>query len=266
MQTLDPSRGTLNVIYEDVDMAVLDKPAGVAVHPAAPEGQTSPHKVGRAPREKTLVDEIIARWPEAKNVGEDPVRPGIVHRLDKETSGVMLVAKTQAGFLWLKQQFQERKVIKKYFALVAGKMPQASGVIAKPIGRSRKFGKFTTKLHKNLSRERINKAREATTKWRVLKEFESCALLELEPETGRTHQLRVHLAAIGHPVIGDALYGGKASQKYRELLGNRHFLHASSLELTLPSGARFNVESELPQELQNFLKGLPGSENLGVLR
>lgn len=232
----------LSILYEDADIAVLNKPAGIAVHPSSQNRW-----------EKTLAAEIVARWPETKNVGEDPLRPGIVHRLDKETSGVFLVAKHQRAFEILKAQFQAHRVGKTYIALVVGSMPTAEGTISRPIGRSRKFGKFTTKIP-------AGKVREAVTRWRKLDEYADAAgnaltLVEIRPETGRTHQIRVHLAAIGHPIVGDALYGGKAAKRYREALG-RHFLHASILECELPSGSRIKIETDLPKELAQFLSGL----------
>lgn len=226
----------LNVLYEDDDVAVLNKPAGISVHPAA-----------HAPDEPALTKEILRRWPEVKSIGEDPLRPGIVHRLDKETSGVLVIAKNQEAFGFLKKQFQERKVEKSYLALVTGRMKEKQGEIILPIGRSGKFGKFSTRGMK--------KIREAKTKWRVTEEFRDFSLLKVKPETGRTHQIRVHLAAIGHPVVGDALYGGKAGRGYREKLP-RMFLHAQSLKLKLPSERVLLVEADLPAGLEEFLKSL----------
>lgn len=229
------------ILYEDKDILVLDKPAGLATHPAATN-----------PDERTVVGFLLARWPEVKGVGEDPSRPGIVHRLDKETSGVLLIAKTQEAFAFLKRKFMERGVEKTYRALVLGKMPHHKGEVARPIGRGKKFGKFTTKRPRG-------KVREARTRWNVLGEYrnngELFSLLEVRPETGRTHQIRVHLASIGHPVAGDPLYGGEGTRKYRERL-RRMFLHAQSLKLTLPSGEILLAEADLPQELEAFLFSL----------
>lgn len=232
----------LNILYEDSDVVVLNKPAGISVHPA-------PH----APKEYALTTEILKCWPKVASVGDDPLRPGIVHRLDKETSGILVVAKNQRAFEYLKKQFQEHKVEKTYLALAIGKMPQREGAISLPIGRSRKFGKFTTKTPRT-------KVREAVTKWRLVREYrgpggEPLSLLEIKPETGRTHQIRVHLAAIGHPVAGDNLYSGKTARKYRESLG-RHFLHAQSLHLRLPAGRAIRIDADLPKELEGFLEKL----------
>jgi 23S rRNA pseudouridine1911/1915/1917 synthase len=249
----------LNILYEDKDIVVLNKPAGIAVHPAQ-----------HTPDEQALTTEILERWPEIKNVGDSPtgeLRPGIVHRLDKETSGVLVVAKNQTAFEYLKKQFQERHVIKTYTALVIGKISGREGEVRLAIGRSRKFGKFTACPIKPFSNSRelgykkkVTKLREAITKWRTLAKYQTAAgeiltLLEIIPETGRTHQIRVHLAAIGHPVVSDALYGGKAAKKYRNSLG-RHFLHASSLELNLPSASRAKFEADLSDDLATFLQNL----------
>jgi len=242
----------LEILYEDDEVAVVNKPAGIAVHPPA-------HNL----EERALVSDLIARWPEIGNVGDNPLRPGIVHRLDKETSGILVVAKNQKAFEYLKKQFQERKVAKTYIALVIGKMPRRDGEIRFAIGRSKKFGKFAAR-HMPPARiqsgQNNKPTREALTRWKVVKEYrgaegEALALLEIKPETGRTHQIRVHLAAIGHPVVGDKLYGGKSAKKYRELLG-RQFLHASSIEFVLPSGGRIKIEADLPQELEDFLSKL----------
>jgi len=232
----------LNILYEDADVVFLNKPAGISVQPGA----------GR-PEEPALTAQMVAKWPEMKTVGDDPLRPGVVHRLDKETSGVLVAAKNQAAFEFLKKQFQDRRVAKKYLALVVGKMPDREGKINLAIGRSKKFGRFTTKTPRA-------KVRQAATLWKVLKEYRGpdgnqLTLIELKPETGRTHQLRVHLAAIGHPVVGDKLYGGKGAKRFREILG-RHFLHAAQLELDLPSGTHIRVEAEMPEELEKFLDSL----------
>jgi 23S rRNA pseudouridine1911/1915/1917 synthase len=254
----------LNILYEDEDIVVINKPGGIAVHPAQ-------HNSG----EETLVAEILKRWPEIKDVGDPSaggLRPGIAHRLDKETSGVLVVAKNRSAFEYLKKQFQERRVAKTYIALVIGKMPGSKGEVRLAIRRSRKFGKFTAYPLKPFSNSRelgykkkITKLREAITKWRTLAEYQTAAgeiltLLEIIPETGRTHQIRVHLAAIGHPVVGDALYGGKAAKKYRAEL-SRHFLHASSLELNLPSASRAKFEADLPDDLAAFLQNLTQVQN-----
>jgi 23S rRNA pseudouridine1911/1915/1917 synthase len=239
----------LDILYEDEDVIILNKPAGICVHPAKQNIE-----------EKSLISEIIKYFPQIKNVGEDPLRPGIVHRLDKETSGILVVAKNQKSFLFLKEQFQKRAVVKNYIALAVGKMPKKEGEINFLIGRSKKFGKFAARIlsKKDLSRHTFG--REAITYWKLIKEYRDkdgniLSLLKIIPKTGRTHQIRVHLASIGHPVVGDKLYGGESSKKYRELL-NRHFLHAAFIELSLPSGGRIRVETDLPQELQSFLSKL----------
>lgn len=245
------SRGTNepSVLYEDSDVAILSKPAGIATHP-------SPAK----PDEPTLIDWVVRQWPDVKSVGEDPQRPGIVHRLDKETSGVIAIAKTNRAFEFFKKEFQERRVEKTYIALVIGLMPQQEGKIERTIARSTKFGKFTTKR----SSQREGSERPAITYWKVIDAYRAkdgtpLSLLEVKPETGRTHQIRVHLAAIGHPVAGDPLYGGDYTRSYRAMLG-RMFLHAHALGTTLPSGKKIFAEAELPQELRAFLEIFPRLE------
>jgi len=238
------------ILYEDNDLAVIAKPAGLASHPSA-----------SAPAEKTLVDFLASRWPEIKNVGEDPSRPGIVHRLDKETSGIMVIAKSQKAFLWLKREFQERRTEKTYLGLVVGKLPTKEGKIDFPIGRAKKFGRFTTRSQ---AQRKEGKIRPAITGWKVLKEYHDgqnpLTLLQIKPETGRTHQVRVHLAAIGHPLVGDWLYGGKLGKEYRRRIG-RFFLHAQALKFTSPAGKVLLIESDLPRELALFLEMLEAGKS-----
>ena len=223
-------------IHAEPDFLVLDKPAGIAVHG------------GAGVRGKTVVDWLVQRYPEVKSVGDDPkLRPGIVHRLDKDTSGVMIVARNQKAFEALKQLFKERTVEKTYLALVAGAPEKRSGVIETPIGRSlRHTAKRATGLH-------ARGARTAVTRYRILEKIGTYSLLEVKPKTGRMHQIRVHLASVGCPVAGDALYGGKKT--LIEGLG-RQFLHASRLEFSYPEGRRLRFESPLPDDLDHVLKGL----------
>ncbi len=248
----------MDIIYEDKNIIVVNKPAGIAVHPDAT------HKTG------TLVQEILKTHPEIKNVGDlstdsgqENLRPGIVHRLDKDTSGVMIIAKNQPAFEYLKKQFQERKIKKTYIALVAGELspPSASwrsgktGVIDLPIGRSKSSP--TKRLASSKAR---GKLREAITEYKILEKFSGYTLVEAYPKTGRTHQIRVHFKAIGHPVVCDKLYGEKLA---RQLAGPvcpfglyRQFLHAYSLELELPDGSRNRFEADLPGDLEKALKYL----------
>jgi 23S rRNA pseudouridine1911/1915/1917 synthase len=169
------------------------------------------------------------------------LRPGIVHRLDKNTSGLLVVGKTQESTEALKEQFKNRLVTKKYLALVGGVVEKETGTISKKIDRHPKFrSKFTVS----------DQGREATTEYKVLKRFKGATLLELKPLTGRTHQLRVHLSSIGHPIVGDKLYGGR-------MLLNRQFLHASFLSFSHPTtNVKLEFESKLPLDLESLLTKL----------
>ncbi len=236
-----PSLG-LNVVYEDADCLVVDKPAGVLTHPTATRLQN------------TLAGALIARYPSIATVGEDPMRPGIVHRLDEDTSGLLVVAKTQKAFEFLKRQFMGRTVRKIYLALVDGNPAQKEGVIEYAIRPS------TTNPAKRVVVKHVpprgsgipikSSVREAETRYRVMESFGNrFALLELHPKTGRTHQIRVHLAAIGHPVVGDTLYGSKTRVP-------RHLLHASHLEFERPNHKILKLESPLPKDFRAFLNKL----------
>lgn len=230
----------IKIIYEDEDVLAVNKPAGLMVHP-------DPKRKDKD--EDTLVDWLAKDYPEIKKVGDEPkLRPGIVHRLDKETSGVLVIAKNQRAFEFLKRQFQERVVKKEYLALVRGVLNEPKGVIDLPIGKSKKdFRKRAAKVGVT------GKIREAVTEYEVVKRFGGYTLVKVFPKTGRTHQIRVHFKAIGHPVVCDKLYGPKK----QNCLGlQRHFLHASSLEIALPSGGRIKLEADLPDDLQKTLKSL----------
>ncbi len=228
----------LEIIYKDENIIAVNKPAGLLVH-SAPTTD---------PEEKTLVDWIIENYPETKTIGDDPeIRPGIVHRLDRDTSGILLIARNQETFEYLKKQFQDRKIQKTYTALCAGRIKNKTGVIDIPIGRSKK-----TPTKRVASLKAHGKLREAITEYRVKKEFENYTLLEAYPKTGRTHQIRVHLKAIGLPIICDKLYGGKKPFCLFDL--NRHFLHASALEFKLQNGGKIKLEADLPEDLDRVLK------------
>jgi len=217
-------------------MLVIDKPAGLVVHPINPE------------QDDTLVNGLIARYPEIKKVGDDALRPGIVHRLDKDTSGLMVVAKNNSAFECLKKQFQQRKVEKKYLALVMGKVKDKKGIITKAISLSKKD-------HRKRSALLDDKAKKAWTEYQVLKSFKDYTLLEVKPKTGRTHQIRVHLASIGHPIAGDKQYKFKR-QPWPENL-NRQFLHATYLKFQLPDGKMMEFKSELPKDLEEVIGTVP---------
>jgi len=229
--SLTPEEIPLNIIYEDKDLLVIDKPTGLSVHPAP--GHPS----------HTLVNAILSHLSSLPDTG-DWQRPGIVHRLDKDTSGVMLVAKSSTAYLKLTNQFKARSVVKAYLVLVKGHLTPQDGIVEAPIGRNR------------LHRERMTvvpegAGREARTEYHVVEYINDYTLLEVRPETGRTHQIRVHLAAIGYPVVGDKVYGVKSAYL------SRQFVHASSLGFRLPStGEYVEFTSPLPPDLAQALKDI----------
>jgi 23S rRNA pseudouridine1911/1915/1917 synthase len=223
-----PAVPQLTILYEDDDMLVIDKPAGLVVHTS----------------ESGRVQPTVAAFAAAHGVVDsDTARPGIVHRLDKDTSGVMVIAKNPAAKLELQRQFKERTVGKTYLALVRGRLSQEEAIIELPIGRDR---------NRPVKRAVVAGARPAVTRYRSLRAYPKATLVEVELQTGRTHQIRVHFAHLGHPVVGDILYGD--AKRPREL--TRQWLHAASLRLTTPSGTPLTVESPLPPDLANYLQTL----------
>lgn len=228
---LEPEPVDFHLIYEDEHIVVLDKPSGLVVHP------------GAGVRRGTLVHGLLFRYPEIAAVGS-AARPGIVHRLDKDTSGVMVVARTSFAYQSLRQQFEDRTVHKTYLALARGRFRQKKGIIDLPLGRH--------VHHREKISVRTRKPRVAITHYEVLREFRETTFLALRPVTGRTHQLRVHLSAIGHPLLGDTRYGGSSRLKTR---CPRLFLHAWQLRLRHPgSGLEMEFESPLPPELEEILE------------
>lgn len=228
---------TIPIIYEDERMFAVNKPAGLSVH-----------KTHADDPNETLADILVGERPYLKDVGEDPLRPGIVHRLDRDTSGVMVIAKDQRAFNTLKQQFQERTVKKEYLALVYGKPTKNTGAIDMPLG------KVGTRQTTQLKGKRELTVREARTEYEIEETFSGFTLLRVRPLTGRTHQIRVHLKAMGHPVVGDIEYSPKNSPRPSGL--DRMFLHAAQLEITSPDGPRLTLEAELPKSLQKVLDSL----------
>lgn len=227
------------VLHEDDQIMVIDKPHGVIVNEA--ESVTVP-----------TIQSWFASHISGTGDTEFYQKGGIVHRLDKDTSGVMVLAKTEAAYLHLKQQFLERKTIKKYVALVHGAMKDQQGLITEPIERHPKDRhKFTVGG---------DLARASITEWKVLKNYPTAAeqftLLELLPHTGRTHQLRVHLQHITHPIVSDPIYGFQKKVKDDLKICPRLFLHAKYLEFNHPSGEQVHFESDLPVELQAALDTL----------
>jgi 23S rRNA pseudouridine1911/1915/1917 synthase len=221
----------LDIIYEDEALLVVNKPAGMVVHPALG------HPGG------TLVNAVLAHCPQVAEVGGLD-RAGIVHRLDKDTSGLILVAKDEATRAALQRQFKRRQVVKTYLALVEGPMYPREGVIEAPVGRDKRQRKKMAV---------VRSGRQARTMYRAVEYFDDHTLLEVRPHTGRTHQVRVHLAWLGYPVVGDAVYG----HRRQRLLQGRHFLHAARLHFTHPAtGEEMEFEAPLPLELSTVLKRL----------
>lgn len=225
----------LKIVYEDNNVIIIDKPAGLTVHP-------SETKKGG-----TLVNALIAYYPPLRQVGDDPIRPGLVHRLDKDTSGLMIIAKNNFAFEWLKKQFQERKVQKKYLALVVGAPKESSGIIKTYLARSK-----SDPTKQQVGIKPID--REAITEYKTVKNFRDFTLFEVHPKTGRMHQIRVHLAWLGCPVAGDIKYGRKTMPVPAGL--TRQFLHATELTITLPDGQKKTLMSPLPENLKQTIAAL----------
>jgi 23S rRNA pseudouridine1911/1915/1917 synthase len=237
---LPPLRATpedipLKILYEDPDVVAVDKPAGMVVH------------AGAGCHSGTLVNALLHRFSSLSQAGGE-LRPGIVHRLDRYTSGVLLVARHDAAHRHLARQFAARETEKTYLALVHGRVEQDQGRIEKPIGRD--------PARRVRMTARLGRGRAALTEYRVLRRFAAFTLLEVRIRTGRTHQIRVHLASLGHPVVGDRLYGAPARIAGRPALG-RFFLHAQRIRFFQPSsGTPVTVESPWPPELECWLAGL----------
>ena len=228
----------LPILFENDDLVAVDKPAGVMTHP---DGVSE---------EETVSDWFAARYPKSKNVGEtqrlkdgtEISRPGVVHRLDRDTSGVLVLAKTPEAHAFLKNAFQEREAHKTYIAFVYGVPKEKEGAIDFAIGRSRKDFRLRSAQPKAKGR-----MREALTRYRVVGDIGTHALLEVSPETGRTHQIRVHLKAIHHPIVCDRLY---APNHACDLGFSRLGLHAAKLDIPTMEGGRLVIEAPLPAELK----------------
>jgi 23S rRNA pseudouridine1911/1915/1917 synthase len=228
-----PEAIPLDVLYEDGDLLAINKPAAMTVHPSAGHARS------------TLVNAILAHSPDLSGIG-GVMRPGIVHRLDRDTSGVILVAKNDAAHHALARQLKERRVEKVYVALVEGTPAPSEGIIDAPIARDPR------------RRERmavVEGGREAVTAYRVVERFSGASLIEARPKTGRTHQIRVHLAAIGHPIVGDRVYG-RASN-----IIERQFLHARQITFAHPqSNETITIDAPLAPELRDALERLRAGE------
>jgi 23S rRNA pseudouridine1911/1915/1917 synthase len=230
---LTPEPIPLDVVFENEDVLVVNKPAGMVVHPS----------VGHAGG--TLVQAALAHAPDIEGVGGE-LRPGVVHRLDKDTSGLILLAKRDAAHQALQRQFKDRTVDKVYLALVDGKPPTPTGKIEAPIGRDPRH-------RQRMGIALPGKGREAVTSYRAVESFREHTLLEVHPETGRTHQIRVHLAFLGCPVVGDAVYGRRKAT----LPVERQMLHAWQLTLALPGDrGKHTFEAALPEDFAGILADL----------
>ena len=226
-----PENIPLDVIYEDDVLLVVNKPAGMVVHPAYG------HASG------TLVNAVLAHCPQVADVG-GPDRAGVVHRLDKDTSGLILIAKDGVTRAALQRQFKRRRVAKAYLALVEGQVQPREGVVEAPVGRNKRQRKKMAV---------VRSGREARTLYRAIEYFADNTLLEVHPHTGRTHQVRVHLAWLGYPIVGDVVYG----RRRQRLLRTRHFLHAARIRFSHPvTSKEVEFEAPLPPELAAVLKRL----------
>ena len=223
----------LDVIYENDELIVVNKPAGMVVHPAAG------HDSG------TLVNAVLGYEPDIEGIGGEE-RPGVVHRLDKDTSGLIVLAKNERAHRWLQDQFRLRKVEKTYLALVDGKPPTPTGRVEAPIGRD-------PQQRKKMAITTPAKGREAVSEYKTLESFPKHTLLEFHPHTGRTHQIRLHCAFLGCPIVADSIYGHKKAS----LDLKRHFLHAFRLKIILPGEKQAHIfEAPLPSDLALVLERL----------
>lgn len=230
----------LDIIYSDDNIIVVNKAPGIQVHPDSNE------------KENTLANALIAKFPEIENVHDDSLgsylRPGIVHRLDKDTSGIIVIARNQKTFDELKEMFQTRKIHKKYVALIHGQLKDKKGIITRPIARAGSYKKQVIAGFKTKT-----KIRGAVTHYKQLKRFSNFTLVEVTPFTGRMHQIRIHLFSIGHAIVGDKIYRIKSQKDIAEV--SRQLLHAQSLDFTL-FGQKFSFFAPPPQDFNIFLKSL----------
>jgi 23S rRNA pseudouridine1911/1915/1917 synthase len=223
----------LDIVFENSDLVVVNKPAGMVVHPSPGHAQG------------TLVHAVLGYIPDLEGIGGEE-RPGIVHRLDKDTSGLIVIAKNDRAHQWLQEQFKSRKVEKIYLALVDGKPPTPAGRVEAPIGRNTTHRKLMVVVP-------LDKGREAISEYRTLENFAAHTFLEIHPLTGRTHQIRVHMAFLHCPVVGDMVYGKRKPTVALE----RHFLHAYRLKIILPMEKTARIfEASLPEDLQRVLDNL----------
>lgn len=225
----------LSVVYEDKNLLVINKPPGLLVH-----------KHAGAMDEPTVVDALLERHPEIAEVGENPIRPGIVHRLDKDVSGLMVIAKTTEAYHALKEQFQNRTIYKEYLALVYGELSKDHDVIELKIARSKARGRM-------VARPPSQEGKDAKTEYDVLKRFKNKTYVRVILHTGRTHQIRVHFRAIDHPIVGDTLYKKSHMKNIKPVALGRLFLHAYKLRVRLMNGKEKTFTEPLPEELRKWL-------------
>ncbi|MDD4476647.1 MAG: RluA family pseudouridine synthase [Patescibacteria group bacterium] len=222
----------IKIIAETPDYVVVEKPSGMLTHPTSAEEKNTVSKI------------LLKKYPEIKNVGDDPeTRPGIVHRLDKDASGILVVARKQKMFEHLKKQFQNKKIAKEYLALAYGKIESDCGTIDFQIGRIKGGEKMA-------ARPKDGEGKPSTTDFEVVKRFHNCSLIRVFPRTGRTHQIRVHLFALGHPLVGDTLYQIK---KYKKIPVERLMLHSSRITFIDINGEEKTFSSQTPEIFLNYL-------------
>jgi 23S rRNA pseudouridine1911/1915/1917 synthase len=232
----------LDIVFENDDLLVVNKPAGMVVHPSAG------HDTG------TLVHAVLGYEPDIEGIGGEE-RPGVVHRLDKETSGLILLAKNDRAHRWLQDQFRTRKVEKTYLALVDGTPPTPSGRVEAPVGRDPSH-------RKKMAIMPPGKGREAVSEYVTLESFKENTLLEFHPHTGRTHQIRLHCMFLGCPIVGDKVYG----YRKQSIEIDRHFLHAAKLKIILPGEKIAKIfEASLPGDLIDVLSELRGKKESGIM-
>lgn len=231
----------LKVLYEDENILVIDKPAGIIVYSEKPKKQ------------KTLIDFVLEKYPSFKK-GLFPPRYGIIHRLDRDTSGLLVVAKDNKSLKFLQQKFKRGEVEKKYHVLVVGTLKTNEGIIENLIGRSIKDRRKQRVYFPNEPEVKRKKLRKASTKYKVLKRFKGYTLVIASPKTGRKHQIRTQFSYLGHPIAGDKLYGFKRQPCPEGLY--RQFLHASFLKVKLPGGEVKEFYSKIPDDLEKVLKNL----------
>ncbi len=241
---IDPNPNIpLHLVWQSPDLIVIEKQAGLPTHPNDFSDQN------------TLANALAARFPSLLQVGEDPLRPGIVHRLDTDTSGLLLVARTPNAFIYLRKLFDTRKIKKTYLALVLGDLEKA-GKITTPVAHhpSNPRKMIAVKNEKDAYRSKL---REAQTHYEIIERFGNYTLLKVHTLTGRMHQVRVHLGSVGHPLAGDRIYQTQAERRQDKTSLNRHFLHATKLELPIPPDQTVQIfESPLPRDLEQFITKL----------